>query len=147
MVSFAVDSQTTMVESNEKPSVTPAMLAAWVFLLGTADPDSVAIADRVRLAACHPRRRSLCMEHSRMLLWVVLQCLPSHSHICSSLLARLQCRSVLSARGFELDIKPTSSKRKEKGKGKGRPGKRAGGSKEVSAIALQASGLPSRYGS
>jgi hypothetical protein len=53
MVSFAVDSQTTMVESNEKPYVTPAMLSSWVtFLLGTSDADSAAIANKVH-PACH----------------------------------------------------------------------------------------------
>lgn len=61
MVSFAVDQQATMVESNEKPNVTPAMLSAWVsFLFSTHDPDCVAIGERVsKVGGCFPPRIQL----------------------------------------------------------------------------------------
>lgn len=57
MVSFAVDQQTTLVESNEKPNVTPQMLGAWVgFLLASGDTDCTAIGEKVGAACCERLR-------------------------------------------------------------------------------------------
>eukprot|EP00887_Chlorella_sp_A99_P000551 scaffold17.g551.t1 len=47
MVAFAVDQQTTLVCSGDKPTITPAMLAEWVgFLLDSEDPPSEMIAEK-----------------------------------------------------------------------------------------------------
>jgi hypothetical protein len=74
MVAFAVDSQTTMVDSNEKPFVTPAMLAAWVtFLFSTQDADGVAIAERV----------SWGHRHSTQLLVIPPRGVPNHQKLLS----------------------------------------------------------------
>lgn len=55
MVSFAVDQQTTLVESNEKPNVTPSMLGAWVgFLLASGDDGCAVIGEKVSGAAPAP---------------------------------------------------------------------------------------------
>ncbi|KAI7841122.1 hypothetical protein COHA_005093 [Chlorella ohadii] len=51
MVGFQVDTQTALVESGEKPTVTPAMLAAWVgYLMDTEEQDCIAISEKCRAA-------------------------------------------------------------------------------------------------
>ncbi|PRW33143.1 hypothetical protein C2E21_7767 [Chlorella sorokiniana] len=51
MVGFQVDTQTALVESGEKPTVTPAMLAAWVgYLMETEEQDCIAIGEKCRAA-------------------------------------------------------------------------------------------------
>lgn len=79
MVCFAVDQQTALVESGEKPTVTPAMLGAWVaFLADSGEPDCAAIGAKVRAEG----RQLFCLPGRGMHSLSALATRSPHARTC-----------------------------------------------------------------